>query len=68
MRVEVKTDSMQDRAALEVEICRLRRIEAKVDSSTREAIVRRIQELQIRLHGPSSHAKSSELRKLRKTA
>lgn len=48
--IRVKTDSLQDRAAIQVEIRRLQRIEAKADSGMREAIVRRIQELQNRLH------------------
>jgi hypothetical protein len=50
----VKTDSMQDRTSIQVEISRLRRIEAKVDKSMRESVVRRIRELQIQLHGVES--------------
>lgn len=39
----------QDRTAMQVEIIRLRRIEAKADSSIREAVARRIRELQAQL-------------------
>jgi hypothetical protein len=38
--------AIRDRAAMQVEITRLRRIEAKADSSMREAIARQIRELQ----------------------
>ena len=40
---------LQDRAAIQVEIYRLRRVEAKADTSMRAGIARRIQELQSRL-------------------
>ena len=36
---------IRDRAALQAEISRLRRIEAKADNSMRQAIARRIEEL-----------------------
>jgi hypothetical protein len=42
----VETYPTRDRAAMQVEIIRLRRIEAKADSSIRQAVVRRIRELQ----------------------
>jgi hypothetical protein len=47
---------------MQVEITRLRRIEAKADSGIREAIARRIQELQ------SSFEKSEEAVKAKKHA
>jgi hypothetical protein len=49
-----KTDPLQDRAAIRVEIRRLQHIEAKADASIRGAIVRRIQKLQGRLCGAES--------------
>lgn len=42
----METYLFRDRAAMQVEITRLRRIEAKADSSIRQAIARRIEELQ----------------------
>lgn len=54
--------AIRDRAAMQVEITRLRRIEAKADSGIREAIARRIQELQ------SSFEKSEEAVKAKKHA
>jgi hypothetical protein len=57
----MRTDSMQDRTAIEVEISRLRRIEAKVDTSMRESVVRRIRELQVQLHGcPSTSGSTTD--------
>jgi hypothetical protein len=44
---------IRDRAAIQVEITRLRRIEAKADSSIREAVARRIRELQKQVQGLS---------------
>jgi hypothetical protein len=64
----VNTDSLRDRAAIQVEICRLRRIEAKADTGMREAIVRRIQELQGRLHGPEFVSPAGSASELRTTA
>ncbi len=50
----MNTETTRDRAAIQVEISRLRRIEAKVDTSMRESVVRRIRELQVWLDGVGS--------------
>ncbi len=57
----------KDRAAMQAEISRLRRIEAKVDGSMRAAIIRKIQELEIHLDGNGSRAKAGHASELKKT-
>jgi len=47
----MKTDYLRDRAAIQVEISRLRRIEAKAGRSAQQAVARRIRELEIQLRG-----------------
>lgn len=63
----MQINDMRDRAAVQAEISRLRRIEAKVDRSMREAIVRRIQELQIHLDGNASLAKAGSVSEMSRT-
>ena len=46
--------SIRDRAAMQAEINRLRRIEAKADSGIREAVARRIRELQNHIQNVSA--------------
>lgn len=48
------SQALRDRAAIQVEITRLRRIEARADSSIREAISRRIRELQKQVQDQSA--------------
>ena len=47
----MRTDYLRDRAAIQVEISRLRRIEAKAGRSAQQAVARRIRELEIELRG-----------------
>jgi len=63
-----KSDFLRDRAAVQVEISRLRRLEAKADDSMRTGIVRRIRELQSRLHGDGSRLQAEGKPALEKTA
>ncbi len=61
----MKTGSMRDCTATQVEISRLRRIENKVDGSAQQAIARRIRELQIELQGCSPMPGSNDITQLR---
>jgi hypothetical protein len=64
----VEGSLMQDRAAMQVEITRLRRTEAKVDGSMREAVMKRIRELQIQLQGSGPRPQAGLTSEMRKTA
>jgi hypothetical protein len=56
----MESKGLHDYAAIKVELMRLRRIEAKVDRSVRDAIARCICELQARLPGSTERARRRE--------